>query len=172
MIDIDYFKQINDEHGREFAEGVLCRVAQRLTKASEGKFDWIPARYGGDEFVFWLGGSDAEQAAKVAQKIQQDVARMQVPILSQPGEVFRFTVSVGITSSTSDDDVSLDTLLARAADDVHHQRNKRRFKQRSQKTGIRAAKALPEKDFNTQAETVFNTESDRAVVKGRGYSDD
>ncbi len=172
MIDIDHFKQINDEHGREFAEGVLYRVAQLLTKASEGKFDWIPARYGGDEFVFWLGGSDAEQAAKVAQKIQQDVARMQVPILSQPGEVFRFTVSVGITSSTSDDEVSLDTLLARAADDVHHQRNKRRFKQRSQKTSVRAAKVLPEKDFNTQAETVFNTEGDRAVVKGRGYSDD
>lgn len=123
MIDVDHFKQINDHLGRDFAEGVLCKVAEQLVLACDGHFDWIPARYGGDEFVFWLGGADHTHAVALAQKIQADISRIQIPILSQPEEVFRFSVSMGV--AVNDQGISsLDALLAKAADDLHHQRKK------------------------------------------------
>ncbi len=190
MIDIDYFKQINDEYGREFAESVLRRVSQRLIKECKGHFDWVPARYGGDEFVLWLGGSDFKQASRVAERIQQDIARMQLPIFSQPGSMFKFTVSIGIASSERDGETSLDALLARAADDVHHQRNKQRFQQGYQQARIVAStQVFPVKGFNIETcnaesslkttagfniKAAFNGKTDPSEEKGkvRGYRDD
>lgn len=154
MVDIDHFKQINDQYGREFAEAVLCRVAQYLLKECEGRFDWVPARYGGDEFVFWLGGVDYAQAVQIAQKMQQDIARIQIPVFSQPGEMFRFTVSTGIASSDQEE-VSLDSLLARSADDVHRQRALR--DQQSEGSGIHSGIHSPSSDSASSSSFPFKS---------------
>lgn len=121
VIDLDHYKQISDSHGRAFAESLLCRIAQLLERTCEGHFDWIPARFGGDEFVLWLGGTDQKEAERIAQLLEQEAARAQVPLLSQPGEFLRFSIAVGIANSNQPHQ-NIDDLLSYAADQVHQTR--------------------------------------------------
>lgn len=68
FIDIDRFKQINDQHGQAAGDAVLRCVAERLLKAVRGS-DTV-ARLGGDEFVVLLPSvADAQQALAVGQKL-------------------------------------------------------------------------------------------------------
>lgn len=123
VIDVDHYKQISDSHGRDFAESLLCRVAQLLERTCDGHFDWIPARFGGDEFVLWLGAVSQSEAERIALMIEQEVARSQIPLLSQPGEFFRFNVAVGIANNTQPHK-NIDDLLSYAADQVHLSRKR------------------------------------------------
>lgn len=129
MIDVDGFKQICDYYGREFSDLVLVRVAQQLKEEAEGHFDWIPARYGSDEFIFWLGGVDSDQASQIARRIQIAVSRIKIPLINRPGEFLRFSVSTGVAANKRDAD--LNQLLARAADSVHQQRKQIAERQKS-----------------------------------------
>ncbi|MBB1487047.1 sensor domain-containing diguanylate cyclase [Oceanospirillum sediminis] len=120
MIDVDRFKQICDHYGRDLADLVLKKVARQLVQEAEGRFDWIPARYGSDEFIFWLGGVDADQAAQVARRIQTNISRLKMPVSGRGEDAFRFTVSTGVATNAQGQ--NLDQLLARASDAVHQQR--------------------------------------------------
>lgn len=123
VIDLDHYKQISDTHGRDFAEDLLCRVARLLVRTCDGHFDWIPARFGGDEFVLWLGAASQKEAERIALLLEQEVARTQIPLLSQPGEFFRFNIAIGIANSTQQHQ-NIDDLLACAADQVHLSRKR------------------------------------------------
>ncbi len=135
VIDIDRYKLIVDQHGREFAEGLLREMADFLRQWCGTYFDRIPARYGGDEFIIWLGRCTAEQAEELAKMIRKEAAGMRLPIKVtaqgsagvKPDTFYRFTVSTGVASvSTYSKDEAppgLHALLARAADAVHRNRH-------------------------------------------------
>lgn len=92
MLDLDHFKRINDLHGHAGGDRVLTATAAVL-KAALRRADGI-ARWGGEEFVVWLPGSDAAGAATVAEKIRAEVERS-APAL--PGaDALRVTVSIGV----------------------------------------------------------------------------
>ncbi|MEW6233173.1 MAG: sensor domain-containing diguanylate cyclase [Chloroflexota bacterium] len=94
MIDLDFFKKVNDQHGHEAGNQVLKDLAGILT-ASVRDVD-IVARYGGEEFTIILPEADEAQARLVAERIQQAVADNVFE--PQPGLKLRLTVSQGVAT--------------------------------------------------------------------------
>ena len=69
MLDLDNFKALNDKHGHLFGDRCLQHVAQAMRDAETRETDLL-ARYGGEEFVALLPDTDAESAAKVAERLR------------------------------------------------------------------------------------------------------
>ena len=86
LADVDHFKSINDTKGHLEGDRVLREIASSIdgvTRESD-----LVARYGGEEFVVILPHTDMDGAARVAEKVRQEVARRCAPI----------TVSIGVTA--------------------------------------------------------------------------
>ncbi|SMB91429.1 diguanylate cyclase (GGDEF) domain-containing protein [Thermanaeromonas toyohensis ToBE] len=98
MVDIDYFKEINDTFGHQVGNRVLVEVA-RLLKRQVREKD-VVARYGGEEFALLLPGADRYRAQQVAERIRSAVASS-VFALDMGLEV-RLTVSIGIAAWPED----------------------------------------------------------------------
>lgn len=74
LLDVDYFKQINDRWGHQVGDNVLQAIAaelQRVTRLGD-----IVARLGGEEFIVVLPNTDASGADQIAQRIQQQVGEL------------------------------------------------------------------------------------------------
>ncbi len=71
MIDLDYFKQVNDTYGHLVGDEVLKQVAQRLKKMIRGND--VLARFGGEEFVFLLPDTELDQAYIIAERIRKSI---------------------------------------------------------------------------------------------------
>jgi diguanylate cyclase (GGDEF)-like protein len=93
MIDIDYFKKINDTFGHPAGDAVLKMIAKLLAKMVR-KLD-VVARYGGEEFVVLLLKTDSMQAWQMAERIRKTIES--APIDWQ-GQKIEATVSIGIAS--------------------------------------------------------------------------
>ncbi len=96
MLDIDYFKQINDTYGHATGDKVLLSLAQLLTR--EVRTSDLVARYGGEEFMLLLPETSLEKAQEMAERIRFTVA--DTPFMVD-GQTIRFTISLGVTSSES-----------------------------------------------------------------------
>lgn len=68
MIDLDYFKKINDTYGHGFGDDYLIEVAKSFSAEIQREGDCL-ARYGGEEFVVLLPDADADSARQVAQRL-------------------------------------------------------------------------------------------------------
>jgi diguanylate cyclase (GGDEF)-like protein len=95
MLDIDHFKQFNDNHGHPAGDEAL-RVFGRVLRASLRSSD-VPARYGGEEFVVALRHTDLDGATLVAEKLREAVSQAIVEI--GPGRYGRLTVSIGVAEA-------------------------------------------------------------------------
>jgi diguanylate cyclase (GGDEF)-like protein/PAS domain S-box-containing protein len=96
MVDIDHFKQFNDQLGHQRGDACLRDVAVALANATRRAGDF-PARYGGEEFGVLLPATDAAGAAHIAENIRAAVERLAAPHpLSSAGPVV--TVSIGAAS--------------------------------------------------------------------------
>ncbi|HEY0264773.1 MAG TPA: diguanylate cyclase [Granulicella sp.] len=143
VIDIDYFKMLNDVFGHH--EGDLClrAVSHVLVSISRNEHDYM-ARYGGEEFVVILHDIDAENAEKVAKRICRAIGALQLRNKTPIGHVV--TVSVGIGASC---DVDTSNELFQLADAALYQ---------AKQTGRnRVFKSVPEsrsglKSWNTPAD--------------------
>lgn len=102
IADIDYFKSVNDGHGHPAGDAVLVRVAQALRAAAPAAAK--VARLGGEEFVVLLPGHGLDAAIDACETMRAAVA---APTGDHP-----VTVSIGITSCVSGDNVS--SVYARA----------------------------------------------------------
>ena len=90
MADIDFFKSVNDKYGHVAGDKVLLEVARRIKRASR-QYDSL-GRYGGEEFMVVLPGTDAEEARDVAGRLHQEVGNSPIDIGSQSISV---SISVG-----------------------------------------------------------------------------
>lgn len=107
MIDLDYFKKINDTHGHFAGDKVLKHAAARIADTLR-KPD-IVGRYGGEEFIAGLVDTDIDTARAIADRILHHVS--DTPIRIQ-GLTINVTTSIGISSLKRDDDIS--SLIHRA----------------------------------------------------------
>ncbi|QIC68434.1 GGDEF domain-containing protein [Acinetobacter schindleri] len=92
IIDIDHFKQVNDQHGHIIGDEVIQFVAQCL-KDNVRTSDLL-VRYGGDEFLVLIENIDFDNARKIADKIRSEVE--DAYILSENGDQIQVSVSVGV----------------------------------------------------------------------------
>jgi diguanylate cyclase (GGDEF)-like protein len=108
MIDIDFFKQVNDGYGHAAGDRVLAEVAARL-KAAGRTIDTV-GRIGGEEFALLLPGADAGGAVALAERIGESIRA--TPLLAERPEL-NVTVSIGIACLRAFDFDGA-TVLARA----------------------------------------------------------
>ena len=100
LIDIDFFKRINDTYGHAGGDLVLKTFAQ-LTRDSLRTTD-VLARWGGEEFLLMLPGSRADEAAQGVERMRSHLARMSADAIA-PG--LRVTFSAGVTEVASGDEL-------------------------------------------------------------------
>ena len=102
FIDLDRFKEVNDEYGHEAGDCVLREVARRIAEVTRIRGDVVrrtdagdppAARLGGDEFVVLLPGTDAEGAALVADRIRQSLLE---PIAISPDLQLTISAAIGV----------------------------------------------------------------------------
>jgi two-component system cell cycle response regulator len=93
-IDIDHFKQINDEIGHQAGDEVLRNVAARIK--AELRLSDALGRFGGEEFIVLLGDADETDAAAVAERIRAGIAEQ--PLQLNSGGSVTATVSIGIAT--------------------------------------------------------------------------
>lgn len=93
MIDIDYFKRINDTHGHAVGDVALREVAMALQKSA--RRDDFVCRMGGEEFLMICHNADLKSAYQAAERLRQKVAQLEITV----GEMLlRVNISIGIAS--------------------------------------------------------------------------
>ncbi|HYE26507.1 MAG TPA: GGDEF domain-containing protein [Clostridia bacterium] len=93
MVDIDYFKKLNDNFGHHVGDQVLRDMATILMKDMR-EIDTV-ARYGGEEFVIVLPNTGVREAMQVAQRLRRAVAQAKF-FAGTPDNVQHLTISIGI----------------------------------------------------------------------------
>jgi diguanylate cyclase (GGDEF)-like protein len=95
MIDIDFFKKINDRHGHVHGDECLFRIAQTL-KANLRRPGDMLARYGGEEFAAILPNASLDGACQVAELMRVAVEDLGIPNVDAPNGLL--TVSIGVAT--------------------------------------------------------------------------
>jgi len=105
MIDIDHFKAVNDTYGHQAGDAVLAECVARISGCIR-PYDFV-GRYGGEEFLLVLPGTDEQNASTVCERIREN---MQALPLNYNGVAIECTVSIGLATWSGREDV--DKLIA------------------------------------------------------------
>ncbi|MDR2093093.1 MAG: diguanylate cyclase [Azoarcus sp.] len=120
MVDIDYFKQINDAHGHAVGDTMLCHIVRQMRKLLREP-DTL-ARLGGEEFALLLPETNQEGALGLAERVRKV---LEDTPLNYNGTLIHVTASVGVTIMTSQD-VNTDHALSRADHALYEAKRKGR----------------------------------------------
>ncbi|MGB8713907.1 MAG: diguanylate cyclase [Onishia taeanensis] len=102
IIDIDFFKRINDRHGHDVGDRVLRGVAEALAKGvREGD---LIGRLGGEEFMLLMHATPLFTARRVAERLRRAVESFSLPMDPEPP--LSVTISLGLTQGRQDDDAA------------------------------------------------------------------
>ncbi|MEH1895848.1 MAG: diguanylate cyclase [Nostoc sp.] len=110
ILDVDYFKKVNDTHGHLVGDRILQVLCQRLRhnlRCQDTAF-----RYGGEEFVILLANTTDEEAVLVARRLNRVVS--DEPFAFSNKLTINITISLGTASLQADDDEQGESLLNRA----------------------------------------------------------
>lgn len=100
LIDIDWFKHVNDTYGHQAGDVVLRELGQRLSQ--EFRSGDVFARYGGEEFMAVLPAASLENTIRIGERILGVVRNMSIRI--SPELVLSITVSMGISNMREEDE--------------------------------------------------------------------
>ncbi|HEX5392382.1 MAG TPA: diguanylate cyclase [Rhodocyclaceae bacterium] len=109
MVDIDYFKRINDSHGHKSGDLVLQSVA-RIMQHTMREVDSV-GRIGGEEFAITLPNTDKDAACLAAKRLLLAISGAEMA--TEAGELLHLTVSIGVATS-SDAQCDVEQLLKKA----------------------------------------------------------
>lgn len=118
LIDIDFFKKVNDTYGHQAGDLVLKELAQTLQKRVRDSD--VLARYGGEEFAVVLKDIDSEQAKKIAEEFREIVERL---VVDYNGQKINITISVGVSTFSEENNVP--EKIVTSADSALYQAKKR-----------------------------------------------
>ena len=104
FVDIDFFKRVNDDYGHQVGDAVLKEIYARLEESLR-PYDFV-GRYGGDEFVMALPGTDAEGGVAAAERLRQSVRE------GAQGKLAGVTISLGVAQL--ENGMNADLLLSNA----------------------------------------------------------
>ena len=104
LLDMDYFKQINDTHGHLVGDKVLIKVAQTIQQQTRDVD--IVGRWGGEEFLIILPSTDSRHAGLLAEKLRLALVGIDLPLVGS------ITASFGVTGFVAGDNP--ETLVSRA----------------------------------------------------------
>ena len=110
IMDIDYFKAVNDTYGHDIGDEVLKEFASRISANVRG-ID-LACRYGGEEFVVVMPDTDVNYAMQVSERLRKSIETTPFPISRDPKKL-NLTISIGIAASEGESD-SASALLHRA----------------------------------------------------------
>ena len=110
VLDLDWFKQVNDTHGHLFGDEVLRQIGQCLPGALRD-YD-LAGRFGGEEFVLLLPCTRAADAYRVAERVRTRIASL--PLRAPNGDAVQITASVGVAALAEGSRRELNDLLAAA----------------------------------------------------------
>ncbi|MBI1884592.1 MAG: sensor domain-containing diguanylate cyclase [Chlamydiae bacterium] len=108
MADIDNFKSINDRYGHTVGDGILKKISEVFHEVLEKNF--IPSRYGGEEFSAFFPGWPREKTITLAENLRRKIQTISLEIRR---EILNVTVSMGI-SEIKPTDSNKDELIQRA----------------------------------------------------------
>ncbi|WP_297422020.1 GGDEF domain-containing protein [Clostridium sp.] len=108
MTDIDYFKKVNDKYGHVIGDNILNDFSNIMLKSLRNNSDWA-GRFGGEEFIIVLNGTELKNAYAIAEKIRKQLENTTF----EYGELkINITASFGVYSIT-DNDISISDLLSK-----------------------------------------------------------
>ncbi len=111
MLDIDYFKKVNDTYGHGCGDEILKQIAGTLSSVL--RTEDIVARYGGEEFIVLLPNIGIEGASTVAEKLRSTVQDRSF-FCEDKSIKLNVTVSIGVATHYGDADLSPDRLIGQA----------------------------------------------------------
>ena len=106
MLDIDFFKRVNDEHGHHTGDRVLQEIAHLCSEAVRSVD--IVGRLGGEEFAVFLPETGVDASMEAAERLRQRIESS--TLLSDEGAAVHLTVSIGVVTRKNHQ-VTLDQLL-------------------------------------------------------------
>jgi diguanylate cyclase (GGDEF)-like protein len=109
MLDLDRFKLVNDTYGHPTGDVILYETA-RILRETAREIDMV-GRYGGEEFVVILPGTDEEAAAQFAERVREAVSEY---VFRDEANEVKMTVSGGVASFPGTDIDHPDVLIKRA----------------------------------------------------------
>lgn len=122
MIDLDRFKDVNDNLGHIVGDSVLRQLGDLLRE--EVRSVDLAARYGGEEFVIVLPDTDLDGAVVFAERLRK---RVEQKDFSEIGDPLRVTVSIGVASASVDGAITEpESLIARADEALYRAKNEGR----------------------------------------------
>jgi diguanylate cyclase (GGDEF)-like protein/putative nucleotidyltransferase with HDIG domain len=121
VMDLDHFKEINDQHGHHVGDRALCEIA-RVLRAAIRPYD-ICVRYAGDEFIVVLSGCSGEEAEAKRRELQKNID--EVYFEARPGKRLPLGISIGAAVFPVDGD-SYEALLATADSRMYQDKARRK----------------------------------------------
>jgi diguanylate cyclase (GGDEF)-like protein len=109
MIDIDFFKMVNDRYGHMAGDVVLQKIAHEITL--QLRTNDIFCRWGGEEFILLIPESDKNNGQSLSEKIRKSIG--ETPVELKSGEVVNIKISIGCTS-IRENDSAVEALIERA----------------------------------------------------------
>ena len=122
MVDIDFFKNINDTYGHGVGDEVLCQLSERIVHCVRS-FDMV-ARMGGEEFVIVLPDAQPAVVMSVAERLRITVAERPFKVSHEVGEI-NITISIGAAMMDPGKDTP-ESLLKKADDVLYEAKRKGR----------------------------------------------
>ncbi|MEJ1354671.1 MAG: diguanylate cyclase [Candidatus Sedimenticola sp. (ex Thyasira tokunagai)] len=118
MVDLDFFKQVNDSYGHHIGDVALQRVAASLEESIRASD--LLGRYGGEEFCILATNVSVNQIEHFFERIRQKIADIRIP---HEGKELQFTVSIGVYTSLGE---GLEEMIGKADEALYRAKNEGR----------------------------------------------
>ncbi len=130
MMDVDHFKQYNDNYGHLAGDDCLKQIASTLESQLKRPTDLV-ARYGGEEFVSILPDTDNEGALHIAKQFLESISELKIPH-SHSSAADHVTISIGVATIKPSDSVSKEEFINAADSSLYEAKRGGRNQVKSQ----------------------------------------